>query len=145
MKESFRKGNFNEWEELFNAKLPFIIKEIREDVVPSIDAILLEMLGNVSTVEKDSIDLYPVFNQSNLPNQYADSTQVSLLSNFIPFIECKLCYSIQDFKADNIPQDIIQKDIDTIKEAFLNTVPREVTLDIKTGELTFIFRFELEN
>lgn len=149
MKETFKTGNFNEWEAVITKHLPKIIKEIREDVVTSVDDIIKEMLGNTENVEKESINIIPIFNFNNIPriqNNTSNNTSYNknlTLKEVITKIQCNVEYVVQDFKAENIPEDIIHKDEETIKNSFTYNIPVEVKINTKTGNLSLKFEFYL--
>ena len=126
MNKSFKKGNFNGWETLARETLPECVNTIRTQIVPALDSIFVEMLGNTDSVEKETINIYPKF-----------------LNEVLESLDCKIEYTVRDFMGDNIPAELVVKDEETIKNAFLTFIPQSVSINTDNGLVSIVFNFPM--
>lgn len=126
MNKSFKKGNFNGWETLAKEILPECIDTIRTQIVPAIDSIFVEMLGNTESVEKETINIYPKF-----------------LNEVLESLDCKIEYTVKDFMGDDIPAELVVKDEETIKDTFLSDTPLSVKINTDNGLVSIVFNFPM--
>ena len=126
MNKSFKKGNFNGWETLAKEVLPECIDTIRTQIVPAIDGLFVEMLGNTESVEKETINIYPKF-----------------LNEVLESLDCKIEYTVRDFMGDDIPAELVVKDEETIKDAFLKDIPQSVKINTDNGLVSIVFNFPM--
>lgn len=126
MNKSFKKGNFNGWETLAKEVLPECIDTIRTQIVPAIDSLFVEMLGNTDSVEKETINIYPKF-----------------LNEVLESLDCKIEYIVRDFMGDDIPAELVVKDEETIKNTFLSNTPQSVKINTDNGLVSIVFNFPM--
>lgn len=126
MNKSFKKGNFNGWETLAKEVLPECIDTIRTQIVPAIDSLFVEMLGNTEFVEKETINIYPKF-----------------LNEILESLDCKIEYTVRDFMGDDIPAELVVKDEETIKDTFLSNTPLSVKINTDNGLVSIVFNFPM--
>lgn len=123
----FNSGNYNEWEEFVNTKLPNINKIIREEIIPQIDEILISMLGNRSNINKASINVRQKCSQT-LDGIYID-----------------IVYNIEDWKVIDAPTKAIESDENTLRD-FLTVEGRELislSIDVASGNLNIQYYIEV--
>lgn len=123
----FNSGNYNEWEEFVNAKLPNINKIIREEIIPQIDEILISMLGNRSNINKVSINVRQKCSQT-LYGVYID-----------------IVYNLEDWKVIDAPAKAIESDENTLRD-FLTAEERELislSIDVASGNLNIQYYIEV--
>lgn len=122
--KTFAKGNYNEWEKFIKETLPQQSELFRSKLIPTIDETLKNMLGSYSDIHKSSIDITPIF------NEYLT-------------IKADIIYTVDDFKAPDVPTDAVKKDEDAIREfleeQFKDVINIEsVKISISTGELEIV-------
>ena len=122
IEKTFAKGNYNEWEKFIKETLPQQSELFRSKLIPAIDETLVNMLGGYSEIHKNSIDITPIF------NEYLT-------------IKADIIYTVDDFKAPDVPTDAVKKDEDAVRsfleEQFKDTIAIDkVSIDVNTGALT---------
>lgn len=134
IKNQFSSGNYNSWDELVRITLPSINKEIREEIIPTLDETLKSMLGYGAEegISKQSIDVSQLFDD-----------------NQITGLKFELVYLVEEFHSPEAPDSAVVEDCEYIK-ATVSTdriKASEVTIDINKGilKLTFEILFEEYN
>lgn len=124
IEKTFAKGNYNEWEKFIKETLPQQSELFRSKLIPAIDETLVNMLGGYSEIHKNSIDITPIF------NEYLT-------------IKADIIYTVDDFKAPDVPTDAVKRDEDAIREfleeQFKDIINIEsIKINISTGELEIV-------
>ena len=115
IEKTFAKGNYNEWEKFIKETLPQQSELFRSKLIPAIDETLVNMLGGYSEIHKNSIDITPIF------NEYLT-------------IKADIIYTVDDFKAPDVPTEAVKRDEDAIRE-FLEEQFKEDEVSIESVEI----------
>lgn len=125
----FRSGNYNNWYNFITKTLVSREEFLSKTIIPSIDNILLKMLGPTSPIEKSSINAYPILSRTSIKG-----------------IKYSLIYTIKDFMVPEAPTKAVQEDTEAIKKCltFEGYNFTEVSINIQNGELKISFETYFE-
>lgn len=131
MKNQFSSGNYNSWDELVRITLPFINKKMRNEIIPSLDNVLISMLGYGSEegISKQSIDVSQIFE-----------------NNSIKGVRFEVSYFVDDFLSPGAPKEAIDEDCESIKNAVTTEDIKvsEISIDVQKGILKICFETMFE-
>ena len=118
--QTFTSGNFNDWDHLVSTVLPAKNMILRQEIITTIDNVLLTMLGANASIQKTSIDATEICNRNSLSA-----------------VRFKLIYTVGDFNAPEAPKAAVDKDVRVITEALLRDDFKllQVNIDINSGQL----------
>ena len=124
IENTFHSGNYNQWEHLVNNVLPAKNMILRQEIIPAIDNLLINMLGPGVQVTKELINVEEICDRKSLKG-----------------IRFEINYIIQDFIAPEAPKAAIDKDIQAISQALLRNDFNLITvnIDVSKGRLTVVY------
>jgi len=127
--KTFESGNYNNLDTFAKITLPKALAFIRGTIIPRIDDVLSNMLGERSDIKKVSIDATTL-----------------CVNNKITSIRCDLVYNIDDFNVPTAPTQAVKDDTDAISKSIQleGMELKSVDIDIYSGDLKIIFIVPLE-
>ena len=95
--KTFKSGNYNSWNRFIKTLSDREIF-LKDTIIPTIDNILLKMLGTSSDIEKTLIDIKQVCDRKMLRG-----------------VQYKIIYTIKDFMVPEAPAAAVSKDTEALK------------------------------
>lgn len=130
MQTIFSNGNIDIWNHYINTKLPESMDTIIRIIIPTVEASLLDLLGDRESFERVSGSIDFLENKDGTPR------------GILGLLE----YQVNIFKAPNIPEDAVSQD-----EALINSYVTRISgvnfkpteIDVETGRVSIGFSFEI--
>ena len=126
---SFAKGNYNSFVDLIRTKLPEIDNKVRNEIIPQIDEVLISMLGERSSIDKESLN-YTQYCNKTLQGIYVDIT-----------------YSVKDWRVSDAPATAIEADEKSLSDFLIRDDIQLLDLKIDTtlGILSIKYFLSIED
>ena len=126
---SFAKGNYNSFVDLIRTKLPEIDNKVRNEIIPQIDEVLISMLGERSSIDKESLNYA----------QYCNKT--------LQGIYVGIAYTVKDWRVSDAPATAIEADEKSLSDFLIRDDIQLLDLKIDTtlGILSIKYFLSIED
>ena len=126
---SFAKGNYNSFVDLIRTKLPEIDNKVRNEIIPQIDEVLISMLGERSSIDKESLN-YTQYCNKTLQGIYVD-----------------IAYTVKDWRVSDAPATAIEADEKSLSDFLIrDDIPLlDLKIDTTLGILSIKYFLSIED